>query len=426
MTTYDLMKQLAGAEDYDPNSMRVERAREFIRKTLAPVCGNEMLSLKDVFGRVLFEDIVSPLNVPGHDNSAMDGYALRFADINSGGETTLKCIGESFAGHAFHGTVRHGECVRIFTGAVMPEGADTVVMQEHSAKGNDDTVTMAADAVTAAGQNRRFAGEDIQKGAIVFKRGQRIGAPELGVLASLGVAEVAVFRRLRVAFFSTGDELTPIGAPLPEGKIYDSNRYSLYGMLNHLGMEAMDLGAVPDVPERIENTLKTAAQNADVVISIGGVSVGAADFIKSLLDKLGQVLFWKLAMKPGKPLAYGMIGDAHFFGLPGNPVSAMVTFYQFVREALLILQGQAVASPLLLPAVLTAPVKKAAGRVEFQRGVCEARDDGCLVVTPAQEQGSGILSSMAKANCFIVLPLEAGKLAAGETVNVQLFSGLVG
>lgn len=425
MTTYDLMKQLTDAEDYDPNSMRVEQARAFIRKTLAPVCGGEKLPLKEALGRVLSEDIISPLNVPGHDNSAMDGYALRFADIRNDGETTLTCIGESFAGHAFNGTVQRGECVRIFTGAVMPDGADTVVMQERSTRDNDGAVTIAADAVTAAGQNRRLAGEDIRKGAVVFKCGQRIGAPELGVLASLGIAEVAAFRRLRVAFFSTGDELTPIGAPLPEGRIYDSNRYSLYGMLRHLGMDAVDLGAVPDVPERIEQALTAAAQNADVVISIGGVSVGAADFIKSLLDKLGQVLLWKLAMKPGKPLAYGMIGDAHFFGLPGNPVSAMVTFYQFVREALLMLQGQTAAPPLLLPAVLTAPVKKATGRAEFQRGVCEIRD-GRLAVTPAPEQGSGILSSMIKANCFIVLPLETGKLPAGETVNVQLFSELVG
>lgn len=424
MTTHDLMKQLTNAEDYDPNSMRVEQARAFIRKTLAPVCGNEKLPLKDAFGRVLSEAIISPLHVPGHDNSAMDGYALRFADINNGGETTLKCVGESFAGHSFSGTVQSGQCVRIFTGAVMPDGADTVVMQERIQE-SDGVVTVAANAVTALGQNRRFAGEDIEKGAIVFECGQRIGAPELGVLASLGVAEVAVFRRLRVAFFSTGDELTPIGAPLLPGKIYDSNRYSLYGMLMHLGMEAIDLGAIPDDPAQIEHTLTTAAQNADVVISIGGVSVGAADFIKSLLDKLGQVLFWKLAMKPGKPLAYGMIGHAHFFGLPGNPVSAMVTFYQFVREALLILQGQKTAEPLLLPAILTAPVKKAVGRAEFQRGVCEMRD-GRLVVTPAPEQGSGILSSMTKGNCFIVLPLSAGKLPEGETVTVQLFSGLIG
>jgi molybdenum cofactor synthesis domain len=419
----DLMMQLANAEDYDPSSMRVEQARVFIRKTLTPVCGSEKLPLKEALGRVLSEDIVSPLNVPGHDNSAMDGYAFRFADINSSGKTILKRVGESFAGHAFDGMVQHGECVRIFTGAVMPQGADTVVVQERVEE-KDGVVTITAGTVTALGQNRRFAGEDIQKGKTVLACGRRIGAPELGVLASLGIAEVPVFRRLRVAFFSTGDELTPVGMPLPKGHIYDSNRYSLYGALSQLSVEVIDLGAISDVPEQIERTLIDAASSADVVISIGGVSVGAADFIKSLLDKLGQVLFWRLAMKPGKPLAYGVIGDAHFFGLPGNPVSAMVTFYQFVREALLILQGETPVESLLLSARLIAPVKKAIGRAEFQRGVCENRD-GQLVVTPAPEQGSGILTSMTNANCFIVLPLEAGKLSAGEIVDVQLFSGLV-
>ncbi|MDR1529516.1 MAG: molybdopterin molybdotransferase MoeA [Burkholderiales bacterium] len=418
-----LLNTLANAEDYDPHSMAVEKARDFIHRTLGPVCGVECVPLKEAIGRTLALDILAPLNVPGYDNSAMDGYALRFSDVIADGETCLKRIGESFAGRPFCGMVGIGECVRIFTGAIMPDGADTVVMQEKTEEMNG-VVCIAANSVAAAGQNRRFAGEDIVRGEIVFTRGQRIGAPELGILASLGIAEIFVYRRLRVAFFSTGDELTPLGAPLAAGQIYDSNRYSLYGMLRQLEVTPIDLGAVPDTPDALDRMLTDAAQNADVVISIGGVSVGDADFVKEVLKKRGKILSWKLAMKPGKPLAYGVLGNAHFFGLPGNPVSAMVTFYQFVREALLILQGQIVPSPTLWRATLTASVKKSAGRTEFQRGVCENRG-GQMVVTPAPEQGSGILSSMTRANCFIVLQRETGKLSAGETVDIQMFTGLV-
>jgi molybdopterin molybdotransferase len=260
----------------------------------------------------------------------------------------------------------------------------------------------------------------VKAGAVVFERGQRVRAAELGMIASLGINEVTVYRRLRVAFFSTGDELVSIGQPLRVGQIYDSNRYTLYGMLTRLGCDIVDMGVVPDVPESLERAFATAAANADVVITSGGVSVGEADYVKALLDRLGEVVFWKIAMKPGRPLAYGRIGGAHFFGLPGNPVSVMVTFYQFVREALLALMGERdAAPPPTFKATLAAPIRKAPGRTEFQRGVLSRGSDGGWSVRTTGDQGSGILSSMSQANCFIVLGTATGNVDAGDTVDVQ-------
>jgi molybdopterin molybdotransferase len=287
-------------------------------------------------------------------------------------------------------------------------------------------VRVAAGAVTKAGQNRRFAGEDLKRGQVVFHAGQPVRPAELGMLASLGINEVIVFRKLRVAFFSTGDELVSIGTPLGEGEIYDSNRYTLYGMLTRLDCDILDMGVVPDVPDELERAFATAAASADVVITSGGVSVGEADFVKQLLDKLGEVLFWKIAMKPGRPLAYGRIGNAHFFGLPGNPASVMVTFYQFVRDALLVLQGRRNVVPLpMFKATLSAPIRKVPGRTEFQRGTLAQEADGRWTVRTTGDQGSGILSSMSQANCFIVLAAATGSVAAGEDVDVQLLEGLI-
>jgi molybdopterin molybdotransferase len=425
METTRTLRDLSCADDYDPNSLPVERARELIREFLSPVTVAERVHIRDALGRVLAADIDSPLDVPGHDNSAMDGWAVRFADVNPSGETNLRRIGESFAGKPFGGEVRAGEAVRIFTGAVMPLGADTVVMQER-ARETPAGVAVAAGAVTKTGQNRRFAGEDLRLGTVVFRAGQSVRPAELGMLASLGINEVSVYRRLRVAFFSTGDELRAIGQPLAVGEIYDSNRYTLYGMLKRLGVDAIDMGVVPDAPELLERAFRSAADTADVVITSGGVSVGEADFVKDLLGKLGEVLFWKIAMKPGRPLAYGRIGGAHFFGLPGNPVSVMVTFYEFVRDALLILQGRTDAGPMpMFKAALAAPIRKAPGRTEFQRGVLSADGHGGWQVRTTGEQGSGILSSMSQANCFIVLGADTGNVEAGVEVDVQLLEGLI-
>jgi len=425
MTTPATLREISCADDYDPDSMPVERARALIRDFLTPVAATERVHIRLALDRVLAEDVVSPIAVPGHDNSAMDGWAVRFADLDPAGATTLRRIGESFAGAPYSGSLEPKTAVRIFTGGVMPAGADTVVMQERATEA-DGRVHIAAGAVTKAGQNRRFAGEDVKVGALVFARGQPVGPAELGMLASLGINEVAVFRKLRVAFFSTGDELRSLGTPLAHGQIYDSNRYTLYGMLTRLHCDVMDMGVIPDEPAALERAFAEAAANADVVITSGGVSVGEADYVRALLEKLGEVLFWKIAMKPGRPLAYGRIGAAHFFGLPGNPVAVMMTFYQFVRDALLVLQGRRdAAPPPLFKATLAAPIRKMPGRTEFQRGILTRSADGGYAVRTTGDQGSGILSSMSQANCFIVLSTETGNVAAGEAVDVQLLEGLL-
>jgi molybdopterin molybdotransferase len=419
------LREASCADDYDPNSMPVSKARELIRDFLAPMSAIERVHVRSALGRVLAEDIVSPLAVPGHDNSAMDGYAVRFADLGANAETVLKRVGESFAGKPWSGAIAAGECVRIFTGGVMPPGADSVVMQERTVE-DASGVHIAPGAVTKAGQNRRFAGEDLKAGQLVFRSGQRVHPAEMGMIASLGIGEISVFRRLRVAFFSTGDELKSVGTPLAAGEIYDSNRYTLHGMLTRLDCDVIDMGVVEDVPEKLERAFAAAAGAADVVITSGGVSVGEADYVKQLLDKLGEVLFWKIAMKPGRPLAYGKIGSAHFFGLPGNPVSVMVTFYQFVRDALLVLQGQRDVAPLpTFKVALSAPIRKVPGRTEFQRGILTADADGTWTARTTGDQGSGILSSMSQANCFIILGSDTGNVAAGELVDVQLLEGLV-
>jgi molybdopterin molybdotransferase len=425
MTQTPNLRDASCADDYDPNSMPVDRARALIRTFLTPVTAIERVQIRQALDRVLAVDVTSPFDVPGHDNSAMDGYAVRFDDLAPAGETLLKRVGESFAGKPSIATVATGECVRIFTGGVMPAGADTVVMQERT---TDDArgVRIASGAVGKRGQNRRFAGEDVKRGQVVFHAGQRVRPAELGMLASLGLGEASVYRKLRVAFFSTGDELKGLGTPLAAGEIYDSNRYTLFGMLSRLHCDIVDLGVVPDVPEALERAFAGAAACADVVITSGGVSVGEADYVKMLMDKMGEVLFWKIAMKPGRPLAYGRIAGTHFFGLPGNPVAVMVTFYEFVQDALRILQGERNVAPMpTFKVALAAPIRKVPGRTEFQRAILAQDGNGGFSVRPTGEQGSGILSSMSQANCFIVLATATGNVAAGETVDVQLLEGLI-
>ncbi|MGH8801143.1 MAG: molybdopterin molybdotransferase MoeA [Casimicrobiaceae bacterium] len=425
MTTPTTLRELSCADDYDPNSMPVDKARALIRQFLVPVTAIERVHLRAALDRVLAAEIVSPFDVPGHDNSAMDGWAVRYADLAPQGETTLKRIGESFAGKPCARAVGAGETARIFTGGVLPEGADTVVMQERATE-IEGGVRIGAGAVSKAGQNRRRAGEDLVRGSVVFSAGQPLNPVELGVLASLGINEVSVYRRLRVAFFSTGDELRSIGQPLAAGEIYDSNRYTLFGMLRRIHCEVIDMGVVRDDREALEQAFATAAGCADVVITSGGVSVGEADFVKEILDRVGEVLFWKIAMKPGRPLAYGRIGSAHFFGLPGNPVSVMVTFYEFVRDALRVLQGRRDTDAMpTFRVALSAPIRKMRGRTEFQRGVLVRDANGRCRVETTGDQGSGILSSMSRANCFIVLPVDVDHVDAGAEVDVQPFEGLV-
>ncbi|MBC7780119.1 MAG: molybdopterin molybdotransferase MoeA [Proteobacteria bacterium] len=421
--TAESIRAASCADDYDPNSMPVDKARAFIDRFVAPVAETQRLPLRAALGHVLAEDIVSPFDVPLADNSAMDGYALRHAEVDGRDGVTLKVVGTAFAGRTYAGAIGPGECLRIMTGGVVPAGLDCVVPQEHTRPG-DGVVTFGAGIRHA--QNVRYAGEDMRRDAVVLRRGQWLRPAETGLLASLGIGEVTVFRRLRVAFFSTGDELVSIGGTLGEGQVYDSNRYTIHGMLTRMGIDLIDMGVVRDDPATLEAQFAQAARAADVVITSGGVSVGEADFIKQMLERLGEVVFWKIAMKPGRPLAYGKIGGAHFFGLPGNPVSVMVTFYQFVREPLWKMMGR---DPLpLLPvfkATCTTALKKAPGRTEFQRGVLSASADGGWQVRPTGEQGSGILSSMVQANCFIVMPEAQGNVAPGALVEVQMLEGLI-
>ena len=417
------LQHIASCVDgYDPDALPVETARRVIRSFLTPIATNERVAVRASLGRVLGEDIVSAVNVPAHDNSAMDGWAVRGADLNPDGETVLREVGASFAGKKFEGTVRAGECVRVMTGAVMPAGTDTVVIQESVCVDRGRIIVPPGE---KTGQNRRLAGEDLALGRVALRAGQLIRPSELGVLASLGLAEVPVRRKLRVAFFSTGDELTSIGSPLREGEVYDSNRYTIYGMLVRLGVDITDLGVVRDDPAALELAFNQAAAGADVVISSGGVSVGEADFTRDLLAKLGEVLFWKIAMRPGRPMAVGRVGNAFFFGLPGNPVAVMVTFYQFVRDALLALAGRTDDFTLPLLRVPCAnEMRKKTGRTEFQRGILSRDGHGNWTVRVTGAQGSGVLRSMSEANCFIVLEHERGSVQAGDLVSVQVMDGL--
>jgi molybdopterin molybdotransferase len=413
MTT--LARTVSCIDGYDPDALHVDKARAAILACITPVSQTEPLPIRDALGRVLAQDIVSSIDVPAHDNSAMDGYAVRFADL----EKPLKEIGTALAGRPFAGKVGAGECVRIMTGAVMPEGTDTVVIQEIVTR---DGARIVVPPGQKAKQNVRYAGEDLQKGKAVLGQGKFLRPAELGLIASLGIGEVKVKRRLRVALFATGDELASIGSKLKEGEVYDSNRYTVHGMLSRLGVEIVDLGVVRDDPAALERAFVVASKQ-DAIITTGGVSVGEADFIKQMMAKLGEVLFWKIAMRPGRPMAFGKIGDAYLFGLPGNPVAVMVTFYAFVRDALLHLSGRRDEAFPMLQAIAAENVRKVPGRTEFQRGIVFRENEEWKVRTTGQ-QGSGVLRSMSEANCFIVLEHARGNVQAGEAVNVQLFEGL--
>jgi molybdopterin molybdotransferase len=408
---------------YDPNALPVAQAQEFIARLVPRVTAIESIALRSSLGRVLARDIVSAIDVPAHDNSAMDGYALRGADLHANGDTVLRVAGTGFAGQNFSGTVAAGHCVRIMTGAVMPDGLDTVVPQEFT-KSEGESVRMPAN-IVRTGDNRRLRGEDLARGSSALRAGRLLRPADLGLLASLGQAEVPVFRKLRVAFFSTGDELRSIGEPLPAGCVYDSNRYTIWGMLQRLGCEVIDLGVVRDDPAALRAAFKEAAASADAVITSGGVSVGEADHTKKIMAELGDVLFWRIAMRPGRPMAIGRINNAILFGLPGNPVAVMVTFYAFVRDALRAMSGMSEATPPLLRAACSTPLRKKPGRTEYQRGIVTRGAEGRWQVAITGSQGSGILSSMSTANGMVVLHHEQGNVDAGDEVDVIPFDGLV-
>ena len=423
------LEQIASCvSGYDPNALPVAQAREFIARLVPTVSGIEAVAIRSALGRVLARDIASAFDVPGHDNSAMDGYALRGADLAASAPTVLRVAGSGFAGQALPADAAPGECVRIMTGAMMPAGLDTVVPQEF-AQVDGDRVTIPA-GVVRRGDNRRLAGEDLARGEVALHAGRVLRPADLGLLASLGQAEVPVRRRLRVAFFSTGNELRSIGETLPAGCVYDSNRYTLWAMLQRLGVDLLDMGVVRDEPEALAAAFRSAARDADAVITSGGVSVGEADHTKRVMAELGDVLFWRIAMRPGRPMAIGRIDSgghaAILFGLPGNPVAVMVTFYALVRDALLAMSGGAPQPLPLLRAASAEPIRKKPGRTEYQRGiVTRAADGGEWQVRITGSQGSGILRSMSEANGLVVLHHAQGDVAAGEMVDVLPFDGLI-
>ncbi len=422
---------------YDPNALPVAQAQDFIARLVGPVQAVELRPIRDTLGRVLARDIVSAIDVPAHDNSAMDGFALRGSELRSDAPTRLRIVGSGLAGQNFYGEVPALACVRITTGAIMPPGLDTVVPQEFTQL--DGEHVLVPPGLLCRGDNRRLAGEDLARGEPALTAGRLLRPADLGLLASLGQAEVPVRRRLRVAFFSTGDELRSIGEPLDAGCVYDSNRYTVWGMLQRLGVQAIDLGVVRDDPAALREAFSQAAACADAVITSGGVSVGEADHTKRIMAELGEVLFWRIAMRPGRPMAIGRIGtppgaegrtgsaarQAILFGLPGNPVAVMITFYAFVRDALLRMAGTTPQPLPLLRAASVATIRKKPGRTEYQRGIVSRGGDGRWQVRITGSQGSGILRSMSQANGIVVLHHDQGNVAAGEAVDVLPFDGLV-
>jgi len=392
----------------------------------------ESIGLDQAISRILAEDLLSPINVPAADNSAMDGFAFNGDCLDDGDEViTLKIVGTAYAGKPYVGKIGPGECLKIMTGALMPNGCDTVIPQELTEFANESLLGFKQNQVQR-GENRRLCGEDLQSGKAAISAGRLLRPSDIGLAASLGVANLNVYRRLKVAILSSGDELRPLGKPLDAGSIYDSNRYSLTGLLNRLNLEIIDCGIVRDDPTSLKAAFIDAASRADVLISSGGVSVGEADFTKHIMQELGDVGFWKIAMRPGRPMAFGTLKPVHhsgrktlFFGLPGNPVAVMVTFYQFVRSALLQLNGASQTESPLTQAIAEVAIRKKPGRTEFQRAILGRRSDGRPTVRLTGSQGAGILRSMSEANCFVILPHDQGNIAAGDWVDVALFDGLL-
>lgn len=381
----------------------------------------ETLPLAQLDGRILAVDIVSPMTVPAFDNSAMDGYALRAADAELLAGVGLTVMGTAQAGHPFAGTLAAGQAVRIMTGAELPDGADTVLMQEVIERNGD---TIRSSEPVNIGVNVRYAGEDIRSGELLLARGQRLTPLHIGLLASVGLAEISVYRRLKVALFSSGDELCQPGQPRRAEQIYDSNRFALRAMLERLPVEIIRFEWLPDDLAAIRTALGEAAAQADVLITSAGVSVGDADFTKQVIDELGQVNFWKVAMKPGKPFAFGRLQNCWFFALPGNPVSALVTLDQLAQPVLRRLTGERAEAPLSLPAVAATGFRKQPGRQDFQRSRLSVQN-GQLQAEPSGNQGSGLLRGFAEADGYTVLEAERGRVSAGETVSVQLFGPLL-
>ncbi|HMN92370.1 MAG TPA: molybdopterin molybdotransferase MoeA [Hydrogenophaga sp.] len=439
-TTEQIAAELQG---FDPQALRADQVNAFLGDLVEPVSETGSVAVFDALGRVLAEDVVSPISVPPHDNSAMDGYAFAGNQLRPGQSLRLTVVGTAVAGTAWTGRADAGQCVKIMTGAIMPAGTDTVVPVEFVQSDGAD-ILLPAD-VVRGGDNRRLLGEDLMAGQPALRRGAVLGPAALGLIASLGLPQVRVFRRLKVAYFSTGDEILSLGEAPREGAVYDSNRYTVYGMLTRMGIEVLDMGVVPDEPKALEAAFCQAAEQADAIITSGGVSMGEADHTKAMMKQLGDVAFWRIAMRPGRPMAVGRISrhvtpdeppglggavaqnagstSAVLFGLPGNPVAVMVTFLAFVRPALQRMMGAQVIDPVLLRARSTEALRKKPGRTEYQRGIVSRGDDGCLRVRTTGNQGSGVLRSMVEANGLIVLHHGQGSVAVGDEVEVMMFDG---
>ena len=413
------MTTLPSCDALPAHTLTVDQAQARILAAIQPIQSTELIELDTALGRVLAQAIIAPFNVPPHRNSAMDGYALNSQQNTEG--KLLRVIGKSLAGHPFQGSVGLGECVRIMTGAVVPQGADTVLMQEDVKRIGE---VIEYQELLKPNKNIRHPGEDIAQGVEVFQAGRVLNAADLGLIASLGIGQVTVWRRPKVAIISTGDELVPVGQPLAEGQIHDSNRYTLLGLLQRLAVEVIDLGIVSDDPIQLEQAFQRATERADVLITTGGVSVGDADYVTQLLERMGQVNFWKIAMKPGKPLAFGRLGACAFFGLPGNPVSTMATFLVLVRPALLALSHYPVKSSIQYSAKLIGTLKKAPGRQDYQRGISYQDERGQWWVKSTGVQDSHVLRSMSVANCFMVLAREWGNVEEGAEIAIIPFEGL--
>lgn len=410
----------------EPQLMPVTDALAQMLAEVNTVTETETLPLAQTLDRILATPIYAAINVPAYANSAMDGYALRAADATL--QTPLQLIGKSLAGHEFEGTLQPGTCVRITTGALIPNGADCVAMQENTRRDND---SIHLTKTPQSGENIRLCGEDIAQGDLVLPQGQRLGPVDIGLLASQGIAQVKVYRRLRVAVLSTGDELVAPGQPLPKGHIYDSNRYGMIALLQRLNVDVIDIGLIPDQPDAIRHAFQTAAERADAIVSSGGVSVGDADFVKDMLSETGQIHFWKVAIKPGKPFAFGKLYQSHFFGLPGNPVSAMVTLHQLVQPVLQTMAGERSDTPLTLRVKAGSRFNKRPGRSDYQRAVLNSEravlnsEEGENQVSSNGAQGSGVLTSFTGANCYVVLERERGSVTPGEWVTVVPFDRFI-
>lgn len=417
----------AELQGYDPKSLSAAQVNEFLDRLVDPVADVETVSVFNALGRVLAEDVISPISVPPHDNSAMDGFAFEGRQLVRDQPLRLRVAGTAYAGKAWQGAVRAGECIKIMTGAIMPAGMDTVVPLEF-VRVEDEDIEIPAN-VVQPGDNRRLLGEDLMEGRAALKRGDLLGPAAMGLIASLGLPELKVFRRLKVAYFSTGDEILSLGEPPREGAVYDSNRYTVFGLLHRMGIEVLDMGVIRDEPVALEAAFRQAAEQADAIITSGGVSMGEADHTKAMMKQLGDVAFWRIAMRPGRPMAVGRLDQTGhpsiLFGLPGNPVAVMVTFLAFVRPALQRMMGSRATPPILLKARCGEALRKKPGRTEYQRGIVTTEPDGSLKVRTTGNQGSGVLRSMVEANGLIVLHHHQGHVAAGDEVDVMMFDGVI-